>query len=44
MADIVKSHLESKAVCSAQLPLRCPMCVNITCEEAKEFFRNQQIN
>ncbi|CAB4016310.1 Ferrochelatase, mitochondrial [Paramuricea clavata] len=43
MADIVKSHLESKAVCSTQLPLRCPMCVNITCNETKEFFRNQKI-
>ncbi|XP_028397660.1 ferrochelatase, mitochondrial-like [Dendronephthya gigantea] len=43
MADIVKAHLESNDVCSTQLPLRCPMCVNITCKEAKEFFRNQKI-
>ncbi|XP_046858061.1 ferrochelatase, mitochondrial-like [Xenia sp. Carnegie-2017] len=44
MADIVKSHLESNTVCSTQLPLRCPMCVNVTCGETKTFFKNQNIN
>lgn len=43
MADVVKTHLESKRVCSRQLPLRCPMCVNATCKETKEFFLKQNI-
>lgn len=42
MADIVKKHLHSGEVCSPQLGLRCPMCVNATCGMAKEFFASQQ--
>ncbi|KAK7475732.1 hypothetical protein BaRGS_00033004 [Batillaria attramentaria] len=42
LADIVKAHLQSGRVCSKQLGLRCPMCVNKTCGEAKEFFSSQQ--
>ncbi|XP_070178647.1 ferrochelatase, mitochondrial-like isoform X2 [Littorina saxatilis] len=42
MADIVKTHLHSGDVCSRQLSLRCPMCVNPTCGMAKEFFSSQQ--
>nr|KAG5691210.1 hypothetical protein BaRGS_019421 [Batillaria attramentaria] len=42
LADIVKTHLQSGRVCSKQLGLRCPMCVNKTCGEAKEFFSSQQ--
>lgn len=42
MADIVKQHIETGVACSPQLALRCPMCVNMTCGPAKEFFQNQQ--
>ena len=42
MADIVKNHLQTGEVCSPQLTLRCPMCVNATCGMAKEFFASQQ--
>ncbi|XP_056003010.1 ferrochelatase, mitochondrial-like isoform X2 [Ostrea edulis] len=41
-ADLVKSHLESNKACSKQLLLRCPMCVNNTCGQAKQFFSDQQ--
>ncbi|XP_025082222.1 ferrochelatase, mitochondrial-like isoform X2 [Pomacea canaliculata] len=42
LADVVKNHLASGTVCSKQLLLRCPMCVNPTCAQAKEFFHSQQ--
>lgn len=42
LADIVKQHIDSHTACSPQLSLRCPMCVNMTCGQAKEFFHNQQ--
>ena len=38
LADIVKRHLESGTRCSKQMPLRCPMCVNVRCEEQKVSF------
>lgn len=41
-ADLVKSHLLSNRACSKQLLLRCPMCVNNTCGQAKQFFSDQQ--
>ena len=31
MADLVKTHLESGAVCSPQYPLNCAQCVNPMC-------------
>lgn len=42
LADIVKRHIDSRVACSPQLALCCPMCVNLTCGQAKEFFKNQQ--
>ncbi|KAL8603902.1 hypothetical protein ACOMHN_005122 [Nucella lapillus] len=42
LANIVKTHLDTGKVCSRQLALRCPMCVNATCGMAKEFFAAQQ--
>ncbi|CAG5120164.1 unnamed protein product [Candidula unifasciata] len=42
LADIVKQHIDSRVGCTPQLALRCPMCVNITCGQAKDFFKNQQ--
>jgi len=38
MADIVKNHLESNRLHTNQLPLRCPSCVNVTCEQMRNFF------
>ncbi|XP_053304162.1 ferrochelatase, mitochondrial isoform X2 [Spea bombifrons] len=43
LADLVLSHIKSKEVCSKQLTLRCPMCVNPVCGEAKSFFANQHL-
>lgn len=43
LADLVLSHIKSNEVCSKQLTLRCPMCVNPVCGEAKEFFRKQKL-
>uniref|UniRef100_A0A0B7B4Y6 Ferrochelatase n=1 Tax=Arion vulgaris TaxID=1028688 RepID=A0A0B7B4Y6_9EUPU len=42
LADIVKQHINSRVACSPQLSLRCPLCVNLACGQAKEFFKNQQ--
>jgi len=39
LANLVADHLKSGDVCSRQLPLRCPLCVNERCGPAKEFFR-----
>ncbi|MEE6457897.1 hypothetical protein FKM82_000091 [Ascaphus truei] len=43
LADLVLSHIKSKEICSKQLSLRCPLCVNPVCGEAKSFFTNQQL-
>lgn len=43
LADIVKSHIDSKQICSKQLPLRCPMCVNPTCGPMKYFFKTNKV-
>jgi len=43
LADIVKSHIDSKKSCSVQLGLRCPLCTNKTCQKTKRFFREQQL-
>lgn len=40
LADLVKDHLQSGAVCSKQLELRCPMCTNATCGHTKKFFKH----
>jgi len=40
IANLVAKHLKSGSVCSRQLPLRCPLCVNESCGPAKEFFRS----
>uniref|UniRef100_W5M7C8 Ferrochelatase n=1 Tax=Lepisosteus oculatus TaxID=7918 RepID=W5M7C8_LEPOC len=42
LADLVYTHLKSKEPCSRQLTLRCPMCVNPVCGQAKAFFANQK--
>ncbi|NP_001081718.1 ferrochelatase, mitochondrial [Xenopus laevis] len=42
LADLVLSHMKSSEICSKQLSLRCPMCVNPVCGEAKSFFTKQQ--
>lgn len=44
LADIVKDHIDAKVYCSKQLGLRCPLCVNETCEEARNFFKKHQSN
>uniref|UniRef100_A0A8C9S5R4 Ferrochelatase n=1 Tax=Scleropages formosus TaxID=113540 RepID=A0A8C9S5R4_SCLFO len=43
LADLVHSHLRSNEPCSRQLTLRCPLCVNPTCGQAKAFFANQKL-
>lgn len=43
MADIVKSHMDSKSNCSHQLSLRCPMCINETCGPMKHFFKTNKV-
>ncbi|XP_018100041.1 ferrochelatase, mitochondrial-like isoform X2 [Xenopus laevis] len=42
LADLVLSHVKSNEICSKQLTLRCPMCVNPVCGEARSFFTKQQ--
>ncbi|XP_049651782.1 ferrochelatase, mitochondrial isoform X2 [Accipiter gentilis] len=43
LADLVCSHIQSNEVCSRQLTLCCPLCVNPICRETKAFFTNQQL-
>uniref|UniRef100_A0A8B9TJA6 Ferrochelatase n=1 Tax=Anas platyrhynchos TaxID=8839 RepID=A0A8B9TJA6_ANAPL len=43
LADLVCSHIQSNEVCSKQLTLCCPLCVNPVCRETKAFFTNQQL-
>ncbi|XP_064258471.1 ferrochelatase, mitochondrial isoform X2 [Passer domesticus] len=43
LADLVCSHLQSNEVCSRQLTLCCPLCVNPVCREAKAFFSSQPL-
>ncbi|CAF0931997.1 unnamed protein product [Adineta ricciae] len=38
MADIVHKHLQSQRRHTNQLPLRCPGCVNASCEQMRKFF------
>ncbi|CAF1010018.1 unnamed protein product [Adineta steineri] len=38
MADIVHNHLQSQRRHTTQLPLRCPGCVNASCEQMRKFF------
>jgi ferrochelatase len=38
MADIVQKHLQSQRRHTTQLPLRCPGCVNVSCEQMRKFF------
>ncbi|KAL8204055.1 UNVERIFIED_CONTAM: hypothetical protein K2H54_066482 [Gekko kuhli] len=42
LADLVCSHLQSNEICSKQLTLRCPLCVNPVCRETKSFFSSQE--
>ncbi|XP_059563497.1 ferrochelatase, mitochondrial [Myotis daubentonii] len=43
LADLVHSHIQSNELCSKQLVLSCPLCVNPVCRETKSFFTNQQL-
>ncbi|NXU58651.1 HEMH protein, partial [Turnix velox] len=43
LAELVSSHLKSEEICSPQLTLCCPLCVNPTCKETKDFFSNQKV-
>ncbi|XP_063815711.1 ferrochelatase, mitochondrial isoform X1 [Pseudophryne corroboree] len=43
LADLVLSHMKSNEICSKQLTLRCQMCVNPVCGEAKAFFTSQDL-
>ncbi|XP_035247610.1 ferrochelatase, mitochondrial isoform X2 [Anguilla anguilla] len=43
LADLVRSHLRSNELCSRQLTLRCPLCVNPTCGQTKAFFSSQKL-
>ncbi|CAF0845537.1 unnamed protein product [Rotaria sordida] len=38
MADIVHEHIQSQRRHTTQLPLRCPGCVNASCEQMRKFF------
>lgn len=38
LADIVKSHLDSRMAVNPKLLIRCPHCVNPVCKESKEWF------
>ncbi|CAF1049307.1 unnamed protein product [Adineta ricciae] len=38
MADIVLKHMESQRHHTTQLSLRCPGCVNSSCEQMRRFF------
>ncbi|KAF6021345.1 FECH [Bugula neritina] len=42
LADIVKAHLDDGKVSSTQLSLRCPLCVNSTCAQTRQFIQGQQ--
>lgn len=43
LADIAKTHIDSKKSCSLQLGLRCPGCVNEACGPMKYFFKTNNI-
>ncbi|KAL2169276.1 hypothetical protein VTG60DRAFT_6279 [Thermothelomyces hinnuleus] len=43
LADLAKSHLDSRIPCSTQLGLRCPGCKSERCAESKKFFVSQQV-
>uniref|UniRef100_T1IVS6 Ferrochelatase n=1 Tax=Strigamia maritima TaxID=126957 RepID=T1IVS6_STRMM len=43
LAEIVKNHLVSGEVCSKQLLLRCPMCINPVCSKTRQWFSNCDI-
>lgn len=43
LADLVYSHIQSNKLCSTQLTLSCPLCVNPVCRETKSFFTSQQL-
>ncbi|KAJ3114254.1 ferrochelatase hem15 [Physocladia obscura] len=43
LADVVKSHLDSGASSTKQLPLRCPSCISEKCGETKKFFADQKL-
>ncbi|XP_032738312.1 ferrochelatase, mitochondrial isoform X2 [Lontra canadensis] len=43
LADLVLSHIQSNELCSKQLTLSCPLCVNPVCRETKSFFTSQQL-
>ena len=41
MASIVKDHLKSEKIMSAQLELRCPKCNKEVCQRVRNFLANQ---
>ncbi|GAB7360183.1 hypothetical protein MBLNU230_g7945t1 [Neophaeotheca triangularis] len=41
LANIAKTHLDSGAVCSRQMGLRCPGCTSQKCLEQKRFFTGE---
>ncbi|KAG8504550.1 Ferrochelatase, mitochondrial [Galemys pyrenaicus] len=43
LADLVHTHIQSNELCSKQLTLSCPLCVNPVCRETKSFFTTQQL-
>ncbi|NWU99515.1 HEMH protein, partial [Upupa epops] len=43
LADLVCSHIQSNEICSRQLTLCCPLCVNPVCRKTKAFFTDQQL-
>ena len=38
MGDIVHKHLQRQQSHTIQLLLRCPACVNASCEQMRKFF------
>lgn len=43
LADIVKSHIDSNSMCTNQLALRCPGCINEKCGPMKYFFKTNNL-
>ncbi|XP_014636941.1 PREDICTED: ferrochelatase, mitochondrial isoform X3 [Ceratotherium simum simum] len=43
LADLVHSHIQSNELCSKQLTLSCPLCINPVCRQTKSFFTSQQL-
>ena len=43
LADLVSRHLHDNQLCTNQLTLRCPMCVNPVCDRMRQYFMSQKL-